>query len=116
MIRRNGTFTVQVRENMRGGKGRVQVEEFWAPQKELRAKTRLFSRLTLAPGCSIGFHEHVNEEEVYVVLRGRGMIDEGGVRSEVGPGDTILTGSGAGHAVETVGTEPLELLAVIVQY
>jgi mannose-6-phosphate isomerase-like protein (cupin superfamily) len=32
------------------------------------------------------------------------------------PGDTILTGDGAGHAVESVGDVPLEMLAVIVQY
>lgn len=35
---------------------------------------------------------------------------------ELGPGDTILTGNGDGHAIRCVGDEPLELIAVISTY
>ena len=115
MIRRNGTATVEVREKMRGGAGSVRVEQLWRPE-ELTAKTRLFARLTLAPGSSIGFHEHVGEDEVYVILSGSGVLVDGAERVTVAAGDTILTGNGAGHAIEAVGTEPLELLAVIMKY
>ncbi len=115
MIRRSGTYPVTVRDKMRGGNGSVKVEEFWG-KGDLKAKTRLFAKLTLAPGSGIGFHEHVGEEEVYVILRGRGLLEEGGQKIAVAAGDSILTGDGAGHAIEAVGDEPLEILAVIVQY
>lgn len=115
MIRRSGTYPVTVREKMRGGNGSVKVEEFWG-KGDLKAKTRLFAKLTLAPGSGIGFHEHVGEEEVYVILRGRGLLEEGGQKIPVAAGDSILTRDGAGHAIEAVGDEPLEILAVIVQY
>ena len=115
MIRRAGTYEVSVREEMRGGNGSVKIEHYWT-KDELKGKTRLCARLILEPGTSIGFHDHVDEEEVFIVLRGQGKVDEGGEEAVVNPGDTILTGDGAGHAVESVGDEPLEMVAVIVQY
>jgi mannose-6-phosphate isomerase-like protein (cupin superfamily) len=107
---------VTVREKMRGGRGAVRVEQLWAPETELKSRTRLCARLVLAPGTSIGFHEHGAEEEVYVVLSGIGAITDETGSVPIGPGDTVLTGDGAGHAVACVGDEPLEMLAVIVQY
>lgn len=115
MIRRHGTGKVEVREQMRGGAGSVTIEHLWQPD-EVTAKTRLFARLTLAPGAGIGFHEHAGEDEVYVILSGSGVVTEGGTRTSVTVGDTILTGNGAGHAIEAVGAEPLVLLAVIMTY
>lgn len=115
MIKRNGSYEVQVREKMRGGKGSVKVEQFWKPE-EMTAKSRLFAKLTLEPGASIGYHDHPAEDEVYLVLRGRGVVTDSGVATEVGPGDTVLTGNGGGHSVEAIGSEPLEILAVIMLY
>ena len=115
MIRRNGTYPVDERFEMRGGKGTVRIEHLWS-KDELKGKTRLFAKLTLPPGASIGFHEHGGEEEIFVILQGKGRIQDGAEVAEVGVGDTILTGNGAGHAVESIGDVPLEMVAVIVQY
>jgi len=116
MIRRKGNYPVSVRDKMRGGNGQVTVETFWKPQEEMKAKTRLLAKLSLEPGSSIGFHEHAGEEEVYIITRGKGRLTENGASYTVVPGDSILTGNGAGHAIESIGTEPLEIIAVIVQY
>lgn len=115
MIRRKGAYSVSLRENMRGGRGTVRIEHFWT-KEELRSKARLCARLILEPGTSIGFHEHVDEEEVFVVLSGSGRLTDAGAEDLVHAGDTILTGAGAGHAIEAVGTEALELFAVIVPF
>jgi mannose-6-phosphate isomerase-like protein (cupin superfamily) len=115
MIKRNGTYEISRREKMRDGTGTVLIEHFWKPE-ELKSSTRLFARLILEPGTSIGFHNHDDEEEIFVVLKGRGRISEGDGTADVMPGDTIRTGDGAGHGVESIGDEPLELLAVILQY
>lgn len=116
MIRRKGEYRVDLRENMRGGDGCVKIEHLWEPDAELRSGLRLCARLTVAPGCSIGFHAHENEEEIFVVVRGCGEIDDNGRTATVCAGDTILTGGGHGHAVRCAGGEPLELLAVISPY
>ncbi len=112
MIRRNDEFRSEVRREMRSGKGEVKIEHLWESGSELKADTRMFGRLTLLPGCSIGFHEHQGEEEIFYVLSGHAKVDDNGTISEVFSGDTILTG-GAGHAIENVGQDPLVLLAVI---
>lgn len=115
MIRRQGEYRSEIRETMRGGNGAVQIEHFWS-KDELGSKTRLCARLTLRPGASIGTHTHDGEEEVFVVIRGKARVQDGDQVADLGPGDTILTGDGNSHAVESIGDEPLELLAVIVRY
>ena len=115
MIRRDGSYEVDIRRNMRGGQGQVTIEHLWK-KDELKGRTRLCARLTLQPGSSIGFHEHVDEEEVFYVVSGAGLVQDAGTENAVAAGDTILTGGGAGHAVEATGDTPLVMLAVIVQY
>ena len=116
MIRRNGEYRVDIREEMRGGSGKVKIEHLWDTEKELKANNRLFARLTLEPGCSIGFHHHEGEEEVFVITGGRAEADDNGNVVILNAGDTILTGDGGGHSIKCVSDEPLEILAVISRY
>ena len=116
VIRRNGEYRSEVRREMRGGSGEVKIEHFWEPESEMHSHTRMFARLTLEPGSSIGFHPHDGEEEIFVVVRGRAEADDNGRIVELGVGDTLLTGDGAGHAIRCVGDETLELVAVIGTY
>lgn len=113
MIRRSGEFKCEFREKMRGGNGKVKIEHFWEPVTELKTKTRLCAKLTLEPGDSIGFHKHENEEEVYIIIRGIAEAEDNGKIEKLHPGDTILTGNGAGHSIKSIGAEPLEVIAVI---
>jgi len=116
MIKRQSAYKTETREAMRGGPGKVTIDHFWSPGEELKANYRLFARLTLEPGAGIGFHQHDNEEEVFVVLKGQAEADDNGTKVTLEPGDTILTGGGAGHAITSIGKEPLVLLAVIAKY
>ena len=116
MFKRSNACRAEERREMRGGRGVVKIEHFWEPENEMHSRTRMCARLTLAPGDSIGFHRHEGEEEIFVILRGRARVDDNGVTAELLPGDTLLTGGGAGHAVESIGDEPLEMLAVIGKY
>ncbi len=112
MIKRKSDMQREVRERMRDGTGAVELLHIYR-KEELAAKTRLFARLRLAPGSSIGYHTHDGEEEVYYILQGTATVNDQGVTSTVGPGDAVLTGGGAGHAISNQGTEAVELLAVI---
>jgi mannose-6-phosphate isomerase-like protein (cupin superfamily) len=116
MIRRTGEYTVDAKEQMRGGEGSVKIEHYWHPGTEMKAANRLFAKLTLQPGSSIGFHQHSEEEEVFVILRGAAETDDNGIKTVLNAGDTILTGNGAGHSIKCVSQEPLEVLAVISCY
>lgn len=116
MIRRKNEYRTEIREEMRGGTGKIFIENLWEPEKDLKAKNRLFAKLTILPGNSIGFHKHENEEEIFVVLKGLAEADDNGKKEVLHPGDTILTGNGAGHAIKSIGDEPLEVMAVISCY
>ncbi|MBE6368857.1 MAG: cupin domain-containing protein [Lentisphaerae bacterium] len=116
MIRKANECVSEVRENMRGGEKSVKITHFFDEKNELNSPARLCARLELEPGASIGFHQHEKEEEIFVVLSGRAVIDDNGTEVEVAPGDAILTGNGAGHAVKSLGPETLQLMAIIVPF
>lgn len=113
MIRRTNQYAVEVRPQMRGGTGEVTIEKLWQPGAELKGGIRLFARVTIPPGASIGFHRHEQEEEIFVILQGSAMTNDDGQEVILQPGDSILTGDGKGHAIACAGDHPLVLLAVI---
>ena len=115
MIRKPSDMRVERREKMRGGEGAVTVVHLFE-KEEFGSRMRLCSKIVLPPGASIGEHQHEGEDEVYFVVRGAGLINDGTVESRVSAGDAILTGKGQSHAVRNDGREPLEMVAVIMCY
>ena len=115
MIKKNADMEREVRERMRGGIGSVEFVHIFRKQ-DLTGKARLFARMRLPPGSSIGFHTHEGEEEIFYILSGEGEVRETEMPVSVGPGDAMLTGGGAGHSIANTGTQPLEFLAVILVY
>jgi mannose-6-phosphate isomerase-like protein (cupin superfamily) len=74
----------------------------------------MLSTQTLSPGGSIGYHQHVDNEEAYIILSGQGVFtDNDGQEKQVGPGDMTLTLEGERHGLSNTGKEPLAFLAVI---
>jgi mannose-6-phosphate isomerase-like protein (cupin superfamily) len=115
MLRKAEEMVGEVKHQLRGGKGSVEMKALFTPE-EFKAKVRIFSILTLEPGSSIGVHAHVEEEEVYYILKGEGWVVENSGGYTVKPGDAVLTGNGGSHSIENKGTEPLELLAAVLVY
>jgi mannose-6-phosphate isomerase-like protein (cupin superfamily) len=115
MIHKGNSLESEVRAEMRGGKGSVAIRHFFKPG-EIKAKCRLCSRLILPPGASIGPHKHETEDELFIIERGVGILDDGRNRTKVEPGDAILTGNGESHSISNEGKEPLEIIAVIMCY
>ena len=115
MIRKATQMETEVRSALRGGVGNVTFQHFFK-KDEITARTRLCSRLTLPPGASIGLHKHEGEDELFIVTRGKGLIDDGQTKEPVQAGDAILTGKGEAHAVINNGHEPMEIIAIIMLY
>lgn len=112
MIRSSKEMKTETREKMRGGAGSVVIRHYF-DKDEFSANVRLCAVLNLVPGSGIGMHQHLNEDEVYVVINGSGIIDDGKVRKRVTAGDAVLTGKGESHAIYNDGTVPLEVIAII---
>ena len=112
MLKHAADMPVENREHMRGGEGTVRLTAAFE-KEEYSSPLRLFSRITLPAGASIGYHVHENEEEFFYFLSGEGEMDDNGTRVPVCAGDATVTRSGQGHALFNTGKEPLELVAVI---
>ena len=112
MITHSSEQMLEKRTNMRGGNG---VVELRALIPELPAAVRLFSRIELAPGCSIGYHVHENETELFFFASGSGRASDDGTWINIAAGDAMATSHGHGHSVENPGSEPLVILATIIK-
>jgi len=96
------------------GKGNVQILHV-LDMDQFEGKGRLFARMTLAPGSSIGFHQHNNDFETYYILKGEGIVNDNGTMTKVTVGDVVYTPNGQTHSIEndSDSTCDLEFMALI---
>lgn len=64
----------------------------------------------VAPGERTLRHRHLASEEIYHIVSGSGMMDLGGRRFAVIPGDTVLIPPGTPHHLENTGEGELTVL------
>ncbi len=83
---------------------------------DLAANIRLCAKLTLEPGVSIGTHDHQQEDEIFIIAKGKAMTDDGTSRTELIVGDVTVTGKGGVHSIENIGDTDLEVIAIIACY
>ena len=60
-----------------------------------------------APGSEQPVHAHPDNEQVYVIVRGRGLMKVGDEELQVGAGELVFVPPGTGHAILNTGDEPL---------
>lgn len=68
---------------------------------------KFINYVELEPGASIGVHRHGANEEVYVILSGRGVMTVNGETRRVKTGDVVLNKPGWEHGLENPAQEPL---------
>lgn len=112
MIIHEPDMKTEIKTEMRGGKGDTVLLHI-TPAENLNDRGRLFARITLNPGCSIGYHEHHGESELFYLLQGEGLLSDNGTEKAVRAGDCAICPDGCGHAIQNTGGEPLVLIALI---
>lgn len=65
--------------------------------------------IEMESGSSIGVHRHGENEEVYVILSGSGVMAVNDERQVVKAGDIILNKPGWAHGLENTGAGPLQV-------
>jgi len=64
-------------------------------------------------GADIGIHTHeFDNEEIYIVLDGRGLMHVDGEEFEVAPGDVIVNRPGGTHGLKNIGDVDLRLIVI----
>ena len=113
MIKKAAECQKEYRENMRGGNVTVELTSFATPA-ELNDTGRLFAYITLKPGCSIGYHVHENDSELFYLMKGEALYNDNGVECTLSAGDVMICPVGTGHSIANNGKEDVEICAVIV--
>ena len=112
MIRRHSALVSGERCAM-GGKGLMNFTQILNTKEEMVEKGRLYAHNTLKPGCSVGWHIHNGDMEVYYMLKGQGTYSDNGTLVEVQAGDMMYCADGEGHMLENTSQEDLEFIAMI---
>ena len=99
--------------SLRGGKGVIHFKDL-TDREGLYNHGRVFSHLTVDPGCSIGDHPHDGETEFYYIIKGEAVFHDNGKEVLVRPGDVCVTGHGASHGMENRSDTPVEVIALII--
>jgi mannose-6-phosphate isomerase-like protein (cupin superfamily) len=60
-----------------------------------------------APGSEQRLHRHESQEQVYVIVRGSGIMKVAGEEQEVGPGTMVYVPPVSDHAIRNIGNETL---------
>ena len=76
-------------------------------QNDFDTPLKFINYVELESGASIGVHRHGQNEEVYVVLSGNGLMITNDERQAVKTGDIILNKPGWEHGIENISQEPL---------
>ena len=66
----------------------------------------------LPPNTTIGLHTHGNDEELYIVLEGNGLMHDEGEVKEVKPGDIIVNKPFGTHGLENNSDNDIRILVL----
>lgn len=100
-------------DGLAGGKGKAYVHHIIS-KEELLGHGRLYAKVTLPPGSSVGWHQHLKETEPYYILKGEAdFIDNDKSVTKVGPGDCCIIEVGQYHSIENNSDEDVEFMALI---
>ena len=88
------------------GGGNTVGHSFFAKTPNLRL---VFRKRVLKPGSGIGHHVQ-QEDEIYYVLSGRGVMTLDGKPVDIVPGTAVLTRTGSTHSLKQTGAEDLVII------
>jgi mannose-6-phosphate isomerase-like protein (cupin superfamily) len=101
-------------ETSHDGKGQVNSVKLF-DHTDFSTPLRFLYHIEMDPGTSIGYHQHGENEELYVVLEGSGTMTVNGEAREVEEGDIIVNKPGWSHGLQNTSETTIELLVFEVE-
>lgn len=93
--------------NKRGG----QISYLLLGREQFGSRNLAITWVEGAPGSMQAVHGHPDNEQVYVVVRGRGVMQVGDEMEEVREGTLVFIPPGAAHAIKNTGDGPLVVVS-----
>jgi mannose-6-phosphate isomerase-like protein (cupin superfamily) len=115
MVRKN-VYSAQKEDVIaHGGAGKIR---FARPFSAADFETDLsfIDYVEIPPGSSIGVHTHGENEEVYFIVRGKGIMITNGTEYRVEAGDLIVNQRGWTHGLRNDTSAPLHVLVWEIAY
>lgn len=94
-----------------GGRGRIDVHRPF-DQATFASPIHFVDFAVLPPGSSIGIHRHGNDEELYLVLEGEGLMTLDDEEHRVKAGSLIRNVPHGSHGLLNDGASPLRLFVI----
>ena len=95
------------------GKGEIFITHLLTP-KEMLGKCAMFASVRIPVGASLDVHQHVDNNETYHILSGKGLYTDNGKTYTVKAGDTTFCAEGDTHGIENIGDDDLIFIALII--
>ena len=112
MLKKKSEIQAKVVSNLRGGDGDIALFSFLTEQ-EAKGAGRLFAKVVIEPGNSIGFHKHEDDMEAYYMLKGKALAVDNETEVTLEAGDCLVCPDGDSHSIKNVGDEPVEFIAIV---
>lgn len=104
---------VEMVNGLAGGKGPAKVCHV-VTRDELMGHGRMYARVILPPGSTVGWHQHKHDTEPYYILKGEAdFIDNDHSVTKVHAGDVCLIKVGQFHSLENNSDSDVEFMALI---
>jgi mannose-6-phosphate isomerase-like protein (cupin superfamily) len=78
-------------------------------KKDFKTKIDFIDYVIVQPDHTIGYHQHTENEEIYFILKGSGLMNIGCKTVDVCSGDVVVNGCGESHGLINNSEEPMEI-------
>lgn len=112
MVRLAKEMTIQERENVANGNGKLYSRYLFFPE-EMHNKMKMCAHIVLPKGNNIGYHAHSEDAELYCILRGEATVVEDGKTYILHAGDAVFTSQGSAHSISNNSENDVEFFAFI---
>lgn len=97
-------------QSAHGGKGKIKMRFSFEKQKGM-GMWNFFAYAELPKGSTVGYHQHLGNDEWYFILNGEAEITIDGSEVKIKRGDCVLTKDGSFHGITKV-VRTLKFIAV----
>jgi len=111
MIKNFNTCEKLTDTNSHGGEGTIEIQKVFR-REDLKGVWDFALRVIMPPNSSMGLHRHTDEEEMYIMLKGQGIMTIDGKKQPVVEGDMILNRPFGEHGLLNNSDKELELLII----
>lgn len=104
-----------IQKKCHNGKGHIIFRELFN-KKNFRSKLSFLHETIIPPKSTIGYHEHIDNEEIYYIISGKGLMEVDGKVKTVTSGDAVITHGGSKHGLINNSSKNLHIIVFEASY